>query len=777
MATAGAHRPVSPSQPWINGKPAEADQATRSMGTVKISAIVDDPDAGQPVRLVVYYSSNNWKTQHGINGGSFVPQKSGRGVRDAVTITGLAKNTLYKARLFSQAKDSAPPYPLSIHYNSVSFWTNRIPVAELVSPAQNQEIADNQAFIFDWKFVDPDSGDKQKSFQIQYRPVSSSTWIAINPTTTANAAISYRNMAAGSLPANAHYVWRVKVQDNHGSWGGWSLEQSFFIRGLTTPPLLLDPVGGIGRGVVVTDPITFTWKFRDPEPKDRQYQADIRWRVVGAGGGDPDSDEGWFMLRGEGDAPGTSNQWVLQSGYFIPRNVYEWQVRTYDQPTRLVPSGWSASARFTAVGAPGGANDPTQAPVDASIQGELGCGTHRVFVYDRGGQRRRGEITPLVDVQWGRKRDDISNALVTSNGFGADCCELLGDLRCWMHELVIFRDGVRVFEGPITRITYQADNVQVEAKDVMVYLYRRIMREGYDDAYRRVDLNPLTTPQPLPSTKGGPYLITGNSTVVRRAAQIAINALAYEDPNVLPYLTILDHPDDAKNSRVVPDYSRTAWEEIDDLAATAGLDYVTVGRRIMLWDTHRAIGRLPEMRDGDFSDPVIVTEYGMLTANYFAVTDNDGHWGASYPVGLNSKNWFQAYGPVEMLASAFGETENDTASTETITPAALAQLVATYEKQASLNIAHRWPTPVVARVPDNSSLNPKINVGINQLIPGVWIPLRATATCRNVSQWQKLDELAVQETEGVEQVKVTLSPAPNGGDDDPDTNSADVSVD
>jgi hypothetical protein len=61
------------------------------------------------------------------------------------------------------------------------------------------------------------------------------------------------------------------------------------------------------------------------------------------------------------------------------------------------------------------------------------------------------------------------------------------------------------------------------------------------------------------------------------------------------------------------------------------------------------------------------------------------------------------------------------------------------------------------------------------LIPGVWIPLRATATCRNVSQWQKLDEVAVQETAGVEQIKVTMSPAPNGGDDDPDNNSADQS--
>jgi hypothetical protein len=79
---------------------------------------------------------------------------------------------------------------------------------------------------------------------------------------------------------------------------------------------------------------------------------------------------------------------------------------------------------------------------------------HRVFIYYQGGLVRVGEVTPLSQVQWGRKRDDISNAIITTNGFGADCCELLGSLRSWVHEVVIYRDNDRVFEGPITRLTY-----------------------------------------------------------------------------------------------------------------------------------------------------------------------------------------------------------------------------------------------------------------------------------------------------------------------------------
>ena len=398
--------------------------------------------------------------------------------------------------------------------------------------------------------------------------------------------------------------------------------------------------------------------------------------------------------------------------------------------------------------------------------GALGCGHHRVFVYDRGGRVLRGEIKPLERLIWTRKRDDIGNCIVDTNGFDQDCCELLGELRSWMHELVVFRDGVRVFEGPITRITYTATSVEVEAKDVMGYLYRRVMHQGYNDAYRRVDLTPKT-----PSTKGpkgGPYLVIGRNTVVDRALQITLNALAYEDPNVLPYVTAIRWDNDAQQNRQVPDYSRTAWEEIDDLAATAGLDYTTVGRRILYWDTHRAIGRLPEMRDGDFSDPVIVTEYGMQTANWFAVTNNNGIAGVAYPHGHTEKNWDEFYGPVEMVSSSYKEQAGASVSTDALTPSKKAALEADLRGQAQRGIADRWPTPVVVRVPDNSTLNPQVNLSINQLIPGVWIPLRATLTCRKLAQWQKLDSVDVEEIAGVEQVKVTLSPSPHGGDDDPD---------
>jgi hypothetical protein len=767
------HLPVTPTAVKVNGTDESAGMTTKSMGTVTVSAKMDDPNAGEKVRLRVYYSSNNFQTMKHVTSEPVEQTK-----RAEVRITGLKVNTLYEGRLY--AVDSGGHQSHS--YNGISFWTNRKPRIELVTPSENTEFdefitgtspPESTKILFDWKFIDDDSPNNvdQKAYQIKYR-TATGDWKSLPSTgaqTGAAGKETYRIYPAVSLVANTQYYWTVRGQDPQGIWSDWPLPVSFYIRGSSSPPTLISPKGGIGKGVPAGSQtsVRFEWKFRDPDPTNKQTQADIRWRVVGAGGGAP-TDEGWFTLFGDGVTPGSAMQWDVSGGYFSPGFQYEWQIRTYDDKQSGIPSGWSDTASFVATVVPGSLN--TEPPVEEEVDplGALGCGHHRVFIYDRGGQVLRGEIKPIANVQWNRKRDDISNCLVTTNGFDQDCCVMLGNLQSWVHELVVYRDQTRVFEGPVTRITYTSDNVEIEAKDVMGYLYRRVMRQGYNDRYRRVDLTPISPPQPVGKPGGGPYTITGQNTVVDRALQITLDALAYKDPNVLPYVTAIRYADDATEQRAVADFQKTAWEEIDDLAATAGLDYVTIGRRILYWDTHRAIGRLPEMRDGDFSDPVIVTEYGMQTANWFAVTNNNGIAGIVYPAGHDADTWAERYGPVEMVSSAYGEQEGEAVATEAITPAEKAALVETLQKQARTGISNRWPTPVVVRVPDNSTLNPQINLGINQLIPGVWIPLRSTLTCRQLAQWQKLDEVNVEESEGVESIKVTMSPAPHGGNDDPD---------
>ena len=88
-----------------------------------------------------------------------------------------------------------------------------------------------------------------------------------------------------------------------------------------------------------------------------------------------------------------------------------------------------------------------------------------------------------------------------------------------------------------------------------------------------------------------------------------------------------------------------------------------------------------------------------------------------------------------------------------MTPEAKAAAEAALIEQAKRNISGRWPAPLVVRVPDNSTLSPKANVGFQQLIPGVWLPLRSVNTPRQVAQWQKLDSVGVEVDESGEQVQ------------------------
>lgn len=676
---------------------------TRAMTTVPVSATLTDPNGGI-VRLLVRWSLAsplNWTDSYS----GFVPN----GGYATVNIP-VVPNQYYVARLYT-----GDPKNLYSPYFQTDFNTNRNPLTPtLTAPAMDAQLNPGIINTFTWTFADPDPGDTQSLAVFEYRPSGATAFTAINlAQDTQSFAAPASTFAVGQA-----YEWRITVQDAGGLPSPPSAIRRFFTLGTTQPPVVLTPTND--AGLVVSDDNTFAWRFRDPDPNDHQTGADFRYRVVGT----PD----WIVIPGVATLAQT---WLAPADTFIAGYNYEWEILTRDATP--LASDWSLPGTFYSVDTIGGLVDP-EVPVVTQEMGPLGCGTHRVFIYAKGGQQRIGEILPMTQVQWGRKRDDISNAIIITNGFGADCCQLLASLRTMYHELVIFRDGVRVWEGPITRISYMKDSVEIEARDVMQYVYRRILKQSYNDAYPNV------------------------RSVVWRSKKIIIDALARDDPNVLAFLTTIEFPDDATQSRARDAYGSTAWEEVDSMAKIAGLDYTVVGRRILLWDTHRPVGRLPAVSDGDFTDSPVITEYGMNLSTLSAVTDNQGSYG-QFGIGKDPY-----YGWVETLASSFSETAA-TSTGETATASAVAALKDALTSQAKRNYAGNYPSPVVVRIPDNSALSPNVNIEINQLVPGVWIPLRSDTTCRTITQIQKLDSIQVVETATGEQVTVVMSPAPGAGQD------------
>ena len=440
--------------------------------------------------------------------------------KDRVDITGLSQDTGYWLRVHTQDSHGV----ISNEYSSTNFWTNRQPAAAIhISPVENQEYSELDNVTFVWNHVDPDPSDSQTGFRLKWRraatPVrGAGSWSPVIEQITDEETYTISNI----FPGNSSFEWAVKTRDEQNRWGIWSNSTSYYVVADTTPPILLEPINN--EAFIAAEEKRFRWKFMGPQNRVHQTRLDIRYRAA-YGDGD------WTTLFGAVNPgqPGTNQFWDIPAETFAANVRYEWQAMSYSSLGS--ESDWSASAFFWTVDAPG-SGAGIEITDSGRPQDPLGQGNNRAFVYDRGGNVLRGEITPLVDITWSRVRDDISKVTLHLTEWDRTSREFLRTLRTWTHEIVVFREvngkSTRVWEGPITRISGNQESLEVEAWDVMAYVYRRIMRQGYNDAYRVVN---------------GVQL--GLKTVVQRSQQIIMNALAYDDPNILAYLTPLNNVGDA----------------------------------------------------------------------------------------------------------------------------------------------------------------------------------------------------------------------------------------
>ncbi|QWY81328.1 minor tail protein [Arthrobacter phage Rizwana] len=359
-----------------------------------------------------------------------------------------------------------------------------------------------------------------------------------------------------------------------------------------------------------------------------------------------------------------------------------------------------------------------------------GCTIHTAFLYDRGGERQIGQLDPIERVKWERIRDDISGADVWVSSPGDECAQALAMAEAGRVELVIFRGAERVWEGPVTRLTYSGDNVQITAKDVAYYTVRTIMRNEYDNRH--------------PNT----------STVLARLKRVLDAEMSRKealDPpiNMLEYVQYISAStpgvEDARTAAHTLKYETTVFNHLDNYAARGGLDYTVIGRSLLLFDVHERIGQTAQVTRDDFIGEPVITQYGAELATYVAMTDGKGHWGEAGGVD-------DYYGEWEVLHQAYDETAPQANPEDVPT-------VAEMTSQAKRAWLQGHIPPLVVRVPDNTRLNPEGVLQISDLVPGVWIPLRAELPGRTVSQMQKLDKMSVEETSNGEVIKVVLSPA------------------
>lgn len=366
----------------------------------------------------------------------------------------------------------------------------------------------------------------------------------------------------------------------------------------------------------------------------------------------------------------------------------------------------------------------------------LGQGRYDCFLADRGGGTLLGRINGITRVHWTRARDDISVGNLTVETPGPACAKMLANAHSARDEIVIMRNGKRVWEGPITLLEFSRSTISIEAHDLLWYASRRALNYHWNYSHTNAAAPVL-----------GTNAVTALTQLLQTVYTVADSEHYRADLYPIHGPNAGTPPDttDPKTKSDIPAYSRSVWDILDQYGDNGGIDYVVAGRRIYIFNTHLNVFPLQRMGDADFKGSLVVTEYGSLLETRRFITDNNG----SVTYGEADAATLAYYGPIEKIVNRTDEDQDQNGSaTPPLKNAAISELLSKY------------PAPTLVRVPDNTALDPKAQVDINDLIPGAMIPVYSTLTIRTVEQLQKLDTLSVEVVDGNETISVTMSQAP-----------------
>lgn len=363
------------------------------------------------------------------------------------------------------------------------------------------------------------------------------------------------------------------------------------------------------------------------------------------------------------------------------------------------------------------------------MAGEPLCSTHTAQVRERGGTTTVGELTGLTEVQWNRVRDDISEGQVTLGPY--ECCDLLSDVQPVEHELHIFRDGAAVWEGPITRMEFENDGINIFGEDILWVTKRRALGLEVDH-------------------KNAPY----------SCVELAEDYLTYvfgnygDQWNGLPGLNKVAGPDDPETTRQVNKWSVSVFEELDHLARYGGIDYTVVNRDIFWFDTHLDWNPLADLVEQDIQAFPRIVEYGNQLANRIINTDGSGY-AAIAPGSATAIAEFGQY--VDIIIG----NADDQSSGELDQGPPTEEELAGWLKTAKKNVERTEVMASSIIVPANTSLMPTSPWDIATVMPGSWFIVSIDRVCRTLSEYHKLSQIRVKEDgRAGESVQITTQKAP-----------------
>lgn len=145
---------------------------------------------------------------------------------------------------------------------------NTAPNAPVITaPANNSVVDRTSAVTLAWSFNDPDPGDTQSKYDLQFRKVGSSTW---TPATRETPTTSH-SLAANTLDDGAQYEWQVRTYDSQGVVGPWSSTSYFRAGTPPPPPTWVAPING---GQIPTEQFIARWSSASQVAYELQVYAD-----------------------------------------------------------------------------------------------------------------------------------------------------------------------------------------------------------------------------------------------------------------------------------------------------------------------------------------------------------------------------------------------------------------------------------------------------------------------------------------------------------------------
>jgi len=343
-------------------------------------------------------------------------------------------------------------------------------------------------------------------------------------------------------------------------------------------------------------------------------------------------------------------------------------------------------------------------PGAARVAGQLGtCGVeqYEAQLIDRTGTKVLDVFDGLTEVNWERRKDSVTVASVVANITGD--CGALGDVDPYATGLRLLRNGDVVWEGPVYEVRERFNTVEVVARDVAHWLDVRVIRNVINDEDRARD-------------------------AVLIARDVVREGFRYDDPNVLPYLQVV--PGGTKLTRKTDPADRPyAGAELSDLARV-GMDWVVVGRRIVLMPPDHHLGRAAQITHEDILGDWDIIKAGRDFASR-QITAGEG----ALVARRGGKD--RRYGLVEQV-----NNEQSLTTQEAVDNAAESRYVVTPRP------------PVWVSLDDGVTLRPETPVTIEELVPGVVFPGSFELRCTAVQQDFQLQRVSVSASEGSENVKI-----------------------